>query len=237
MPIGDIPLLEHWLQILQTTGCHRILVNLHYHAEIVAGFLDRPRFAGWVDRVFEPDLLGTAGTIRKNINYFCGHPLLLVHADNWCQCNFSSFIEYHQNARPTHCPITMMTFDTDVPESCGIVVTDDLGVVISFHEKIANPPSRRANAAVYLLEPEVLDWLVRHPDVTDFSTQVLPQYINRIATWHNTGIHRDIGTPSALFKAQQDPLPPKYWAEADDWQQWFLHHPVRQAIKNHQSRD
>jgi mannose-1-phosphate guanylyltransferase len=71
------------------------------------------------------------------------------------------------------------------------------------------------------MEPQVLDWLESHPDLTDFSTQVLPQYMGRIATWHNAGIHRDIGTLLALRAAQRDPMPQLYWASEDDWQKRF----------------
>ena len=101
----------------------------------------------------------------------------------------------------------MMTFDTDFPQSCGIVETNSRGVVQAFHEKVVNPPGTRANAAVYLLEPEVLQWMEQHPEVSDFSTEVLPNYLGKIATWHNAQIHRDIGTLATLQQAQLDPKP------------------------------
>jgi mannose-1-phosphate guanylyltransferase len=57
---------------------------------------------------------------------------------------------------------------------------------------------------VYLLEPEVTEWIATHSAITDFSTQVIPRYLGKIAAWHNDQIHRDIGTPSALCEAQSD---------------------------------
>jgi mannose-1-phosphate guanylyltransferase len=126
----------------------------------------------------------------------------------------------------------MMTFDTELPKSCGIVETDSDSVVIAFHEKVENPPSCRANGAVYLLEPELLTWLEQRPEVTDFSTQVLPQFIGRIATWHNSNIHRDIGTYSALKEAQSDPAPLLYWSEPDSWQIEFMNNPIHIVIND-----
>lgn len=230
MPIGDLALLEYWLQVLQKPLIAQVLVNLHYHADQVERFLDRPRFSGWVDRVEETALLGTAGTIRANIDYFRGATMLLIHADNWCQCDLGRFVAYHQQSRPDHCLITMMTFDTDAPQTCGIVETDAQGVVIGFHEKVKNPPGNKANAAVYLLEPSVLLWLEAHPEISDFSTHVLPYYVGHIATWHNDRIHRDIGTLAALRLAQSDPKPTPQWPEVDEWQAWFLEHSVRLKI-------
>ena len=115
----------------------------------------------------------------------------------------------------------MMTFSTDSPQSCGIVETDDVGVVTAFHEKVSSPPGNRANAAIYLIEPEVLEWLVSHPDVTDFSTEVLPCYVGRIATWHNSEIHRDIGTLSELRAAQTDLVSTYSLLGKDKWQEQF----------------
>lgn len=230
MPIGERPLLEYWLETLHRACIRHVLVNLHHHADAVERFLQRPRFAGWVASTYERELLGTAGTLHANRTFFAGYTVLLAHADNWCQCDFEAFLNYHADQRPSHCPITMMTFDTDIPETCGIVEIDPNGVVLAFHEKVTNPPGYRANAAVYLLEPTVFDWLNQHPDCTDFSTQVLPQFIGRIATWHNAGVHCDIGTPEKLWQVQADPKPPPHWAEPDDWQSFFAVHPVHDKL-------
>ena len=127
--------------------------------------------------------------------------------------------------------MTMMTFNSCTPKTSGIVETDVQDVVQAFHEKVANPPGTRANAAVYLLEPEVLQWLEQNPEVIDFSTQVLPNYLGRIATWHNAQIHRDIGTLESLREVQLDPKPQAVWGETDAWQQWFLEQPIHQQLK------
>jgi mannose-1-phosphate guanylyltransferase len=221
MPIGGRPLLEYWLQMLLISGIRDVLVNTHFHADKVSGFLARADLLGWVRSVHERELLGTAGTLRNNLDFFRDQITLLIHADNWCQCNFSDFINYHVERRPADCLITMMTFDSDDPRNCGIVETDNQGVVIAYHEKTLDPPSNRANAAVYLLQPEVLEWLAVNSDVTDFSTEVLPQFVGRIATWHNDVIHRDIGTLQALRAAQLDPLPQYNWPVNNVWQRAF----------------
>lgn len=221
MPVRGRPLLEYWLHTLKNSGVNEILVNTHWHADKVHDFLARERYSGWIKSVYEWRLLGTAGTLIANATLFRGHTTLLIHADNWCQCDFSAFLNYHLNGRPPHCALTMMTFNADAPKDCGIVETDNHGVVVAFHEKVANPPGRRANAAVYVLEPEVLEWLEEHPELSDFSTQVLPQYVGRIATWHNCGVHRDIGSLDALREAQSDAPTDHDFLERDEWQDRF----------------
>jgi mannose-1-phosphate guanylyltransferase len=231
MPIGQIPLLEHWLIALKKLNLKKTLVNLHYLAPIVQDFLARERFKGLVEWTFEEELLGTAGTIKKNKNFIGDNTLLLIHADNWSLCKLNEFINFHENLRPKHCPITMMTFETKSPETCGIVELNAENIVTRFHEKVLNPPGNKANAAIYLIEKEVIDWIDLHPEKKDFSTEVIPRFIGRIATWHNDNIHRDIGALKDLKLAQQDEQPLyNPWQEVDPWQKQFLQHPVHNFL-------
>ncbi len=230
MPICGRPLLEYWLGILKQLGIDDVLVNKHYYADIVSDFLQRPQFKDWVRSVYEPELLGTAGTLRKNADFFRENTMLIAHADNLSCCDFSDFISHHHNRRPPDTAITMMIFECQIPTSCGIVELDEKGVVIDFHEKVSNPPGKLANAAVYIVEPEVLKWIEENPHLTDFSTEVLPHFIGRVATWKNNNIHRDIGTVEMLTKAQTDScsLPP--WDDLDLWQQNFMKHPIHKSL-------
>ena len=214
-------------------GSASALVNTHYLADAVQRFLDRPVFKQWVKGVHEPELKGTAGTLRANAQALRDTTILVVHADNFCQCDFRAFLKFHQTSRPKHCPITMMTFNTKNRSTCGIVEIDGDGVVIGFHEKLQNPPGNLANGAVYLLEPEVLQWICDRPEITDFSTQVLPHFIGRIAIWHNEGTHIDIGSIEALREAQGRA---QHKAAAisetnDDWSEKFGSHPIHAQIK------
>ena len=169
MPIKDVPLLEYWLKMLGDVGIEDITVNLHHHAEIVQAFLKRPKFSSSIKSLYEPILLGTAGTLRKNAVFFKDKTCLLVHADNLCCCDFKKFIDYHHSNRPAKTVMTMMTFESPTPSSCGVVELDNEGIVYGYHEKVLDPPSNLSNAAVYLLEPEVIDWVIENENAMDFS--------------------------------------------------------------------
>ena len=123
----------------------------------------------------------------------------------------------------------MMTFDCQNPTSCGIVELDNQNIVVGFHEKVNNPPGTLANAAVYIIEPEVLKWVENNPKIDDFSIEVLPHFIGKIATWKNNQIHKDVGTIEMLQSAQQDSCSPPIW-DADDWQEKFNAHPIHNEI-------
>lgn len=233
MPINGKPLLEYWLETVKQICAANVLVNTHYLPDIVQSFIDRPVFKQWVKCVYESELNGTAGTLRTNHSILQGSTVLLAHADNFCQCDFDDFVSFHENLRPKHCPITMLTFDTRAPNTCGIVELDDSGVVVGFHEKVENPPGNLANGAVYLIEPEVLQWIWDRPEITDFSNQVLPHFIGRIATWHNSGVHIDIGTIEALREAQSAVQYKDQTAgeKKDAWSLQFSNHPIHVQVK------
>jgi mannose-1-phosphate guanylyltransferase len=180
--------------MLDDVGVVPILINLHHHAEKVREYLKTSGFKNIASTVYEETLLGTGGTLLRNRAFFGQNPLMLVHADNLSRFDIHAFIDSHRT-RPPGCEMTMMTFRTPTPESCGIVELDEHGVVQAFHEKVPDPPGNLANGAVYILEPSIFPFLEGlGKNVIDFSTEVLPRYIGRIFTFHNGEFHMDIGT-------------------------------------------
>jgi mannose-1-phosphate guanylyltransferase len=232
MPISGIPLLEIWLDNLKEISIDKVLVNLHYKKEVVEEFLNRSKFNNFVTPVYEDELLGTAGTITANYSFFKDRTVFIAHSDNLCICNFEEFLDYHINKRPKNTSITMMTFRTDTPETCGIVEINSEGIVNNFFEKVENPPGNLANAAIYLIEPEVIDWIASNDSITDFSNQVLPEWIGKIATWENKETMADIGNPASLI-ANQSVLIYHELLTNDSWSKEFSSHPIHKMIRDY----
>ena len=203
VPVQCKPLMAYWLDLLFSAGFDRALVNTHYLPEVVRAFVANGPWVSRVDLVHEDPILGTGGTVLANAAWFEGQPFLVAHADNLTVFDVRGFVARHAN-RPPGCEITMMTFDTDVPQTCGIV-EERGGLVVAFHEKVTNPPGTRANAAVYIFEPEVIAFMATlNKAVIDLSTEVLPHYLGRMCTFHNDQYHRDIGNLESLALAEQE---------------------------------
>ena len=195
--------MAYWFDLLFSAGFERVLVNTHYLPEVVRKYVEDSPWVGRVDVVHEDLILGTGGTVLANQAWFEGKTFVVAHADNLTIFDVKAFMDSHIH-RPHGCFITMMTFDTDAPQTCGIV-EENSGVVVAFHEKVSNPPSTRANAAVYIFEPEVLAFMASlNKPVIDLSTEVLPQYLGRMCTYHNTKYHRDIGNVESLRLAESE---------------------------------
>jgi len=230
MPINGYPLLGYWLRILEELDVSEVMLNKHHHSESVDRFLECNDFWGGVKTVFEEELLGTAGTLRNNYNFLKGGSVLVAHADNFCCCDFSNFISYHCDKRPKETLITMMTFTTENPSLCGIVETDEKGIVRAFHEKVKDPHGNVANGAVYIMEPEVFDWLIDNPKATDLSLDVIPEFLGRIATWHNSNILKDIGSVGSLIDVQNDQCNNYRPNLNKEWHQSFLNSKIMREL-------
>ena len=201
--VAGEPLLGRWLRQLEAVCCEAVLINTHYLSDQVETFLqERPPTAMCVQTIHEPELLGTAGTLLANQAFFNDATGLLIHADNAMDGDLQGLLNSHA-ARPEECLLTMLTFCTDQPRSCGIVATDGRGVVRAFHEKVSDAPSNCANGALYSFDPDFLAYCgSMNPQPTDFSTEVIPHLMGRIHTWHTSMPYLDIGSPLALQAAQ-----------------------------------
>jgi len=204
VPINGRPLLDYWIENLLVQGVDDILINTHYLAPVVIDYIRQSTWQDHVTLVYEENLLGTAGTALANRAFFRNEPFLIAHADNLTRFDCSEFVAAHRN-RPANAALTMMLFEADDPKSCGIVDLDEAGVVRAFHEKVAHPPGNLANAAVYIVEPVVMEFAASlGKSEIDFSTEIIPHFIGRISTFLNSSYHRDIGTIKSWAQAQRD---------------------------------
>ena len=203
--LGGEPLLGIWLQkISKINNIDSVFINKHYLSKKVDFYLSKNKnFPFSIKSSYEKNLMGTAGTLLKNLKFFKGHIGIMIHADNYSLFDLNILINAHKN-RNKNTILTMLTFNTLNPCSCGIVEKDKSNVLVSFHEKVYNPPTNCANAAIYVFEDEFLEWLkFNKPNASDFSNEVLP-YLNGLAqTCHTELPYYDIGTIDSLNEARK----------------------------------
>lgn len=197
--IGGKPLLEHWLTSLSDAGVNEFLINTHYLNEQVEAFVAGSAWRDCVTLAYEPVLLGTLGSIKHNSDYLQGQDFIVAHADNYTDLVFTDFFKTHQQ-RPAQCDATMLLFYTRTPQSCGIVSTDEQGILTHYIEKPdSNEYGCLANAAVFLFSHRSLDELLDLPeDATDLCRDYVPHLTGKMHTHLHTGIMQDIGTIEAL---------------------------------------
>tara|TARA_Y100000816_G_C26084764_1_gene572257 strand:+ start:1233 stop:1916 length:684 start_codon:yes stop_codon:yes gene_type:complete len=194
MPIKGKPLLDIWINKLCNVGVKNFFINTHYLHEQVNEFVSRNELKEKIQLSHELELLGTAGTLLNNLNFFKEEDSFFIHADNYCEDNLEDFILAHLN-RPKECLMTMMTFRTDDIESSGIVKVDDYGIVRNYYEKEKNAEGNLANGAVFIFSKEFISFLkAEHYKGEDFSKDILSKLINQIYTYETKELFIDIGS-------------------------------------------
>lgn len=204
VPIDGKPLLQYWLDFLIKNGVNEIFINTSYLHHKVEKFISLYENKNKITLIYEKELLNTGGTLLKNEHLLNKGSFFLIHADNLSLFNFKEFVDRDKLSSDSSI-LTMMLFKTDTPSQCGIVELDKDNNVIDFHEKVLNPPSNLANAAIYICHPNIFKVMKSiKKESLDFSVDVIPKLLGHISTYTNTIYHRDIGTISSYAQAQID---------------------------------
>jgi D,D-heptose 1,7-bisphosphate phosphatase len=203
VPIAGRPLLDYWIESLGDAGVAEARVNTHAHADQVRSYIERVNATGRLHLAesFEPELLGSAGTITANGDLADGvDEIIIVYADNFSDVDLGRLLAFHC----THGdPLTMLLFHTPYPRACGIAELDDVGRVVSFVEKPHTPRSDLANAGVYVVSAGAYREIAAL-GAFDLGFEVLPRFVGRMRGWPWEGYHLDIGNPEALARARRD---------------------------------
>ena len=203
MEINGFPLIEYWLRNLEKCGCESVLINTHYLSEQVCSYLNKRMVSEMeINTIHENNLLGTGGTLKKNLDFFGDGTGLLIHADNYTNLNLKSLIQAHE-MNENNTLMTMVTFKTENPKQCGIVEVNKYNVLINFQEKPLCPKSCLANGAIYVFDKRFLNEFKKLKNTSDFSKDVIFKFKGKIQTWFTNDILIDIGNPKSLDKARE----------------------------------
>ena len=202
LAIGGRPLLDIWLDAFDRAGVDEVLINLHHLPDVVRDYLEA-RAANLqpnVRTVFEPELLGSAGTLAANRSWVDGEEMFLAcNADNLTDFDLRSLTETH---RPQGTITTLAVFHSERPSAGGVVELDPAGTVVGFEEKPSQPVSDLVNAGMYAFHPRVLDEIGGPP--CDIGYDLLPRLVGRAQAIPVEGYFRDVGTVDAYQQAQQE---------------------------------
>lgn len=196
LPINSKPILGIWIdKLTDLKSIGNIYVNTHYHAEMVSTYLNSNHQG--IKILHEPVLLGTFGTIYKNIQIFKNSDLLVVHTDLFSSIDLPDYIESAQNIKSNQLHIGV--FKPKNFTGCGIFKIND-NKVISFKEKPKSLPklSREhyANAAIYLFKQKLMSEIdsEKFESFKDIANDFLPKILPLLSPYFITGYHIDIGT-------------------------------------------
>ncbi|KTE93865.1 nucleotidyl transferase [Desulfitobacterium hafniense] len=201
VPVKGKPLLQWWLELLNKHGITDVLINTHYLSGRVDEFVENYNGDVRISLANEKILLGSAGTIRANAEFFINESsYLIIYADNLTNIDLKKMIDWHRDSGSS---FTMGVFNTNRPLECGIVELDEQGRIITFEEKPAIPKSNLANAGIYIAGPEFLDFVLSTSDF-DIGKDVLPKMVGQMHGYLIEEYLIDIGTIDNYYKANKE---------------------------------
>jgi len=204
VPIIGRPCTDHVLKALNSGGISEIMIAAGYmFDQLVYAIGDGSRYDGTLLYAYEEEPLGTAGAVKK-LEPFINRTFVVASGDVLADVDIGEIVRQH---REKGAIATMALTHVEDPTQFGIVGLDGDGFIERFKEKPSPEEvfSDLINAGIYILEPEVLDYIPAKTKF-DFSKNVFPAILadgKKILGVPLEGLWMDIGRPSDLLEANR----------------------------------
>jgi NDP-sugar pyrophosphorylase family protein len=200
LPVNGKPLLEHIILYLASYGLKEIVVTLgRKHKQVIDYFGDGSRYNVNLIYSIEGKSLGTAGSVKKATRYL-DETTLVMQGDTLTNFNLARAITFHKKRKAM---VTIALTHLKDPTGYGIAVIGKRSRIIRFEEKPRHYFSNLANAGIYIVERNVLDYIPRGK-MFDFSRDLFPKLLEKklsVCGLSMRGYWFDIGTPKSYKNA------------------------------------
>jgi mannose-1-phosphate guanylyltransferase len=207
VPVAGVPNAALLVRYLKSYGLDEIAINVHYLADAIVNALgDGSRFGVKLHYSHEPELLGSAGAVKKIESFFGDETFLVIGCDEVTDMRLDKLMEFHRK-RDAIASIGLV--ECEAVDQYGVVVLDERRKIVGFQEKPAKGTERSklVNTGVYAFSPEIF----RHipaSEFYDFGKQVFPalqEQGERFYGFDARGAYwADIGTPDEYRRASYD---------------------------------
>ncbi|NLT34609.1 MAG: NTP transferase domain-containing protein [Gaiellales bacterium] len=205
--IGNKPCAQHILELLQRHGINEVVMTVAFLSEVIRNhFGDGSALGMKVEYSVEETPLGTAGSV-KNAESVLDDTFIVISGDALTDFDLTRIIGFHQQRGAM---VTIALKSVDNPLEFGVVIVDEEGRIERFLEKPGwgQVFSDTINTGIYVLEPEVLDYI---PSGTayDFSHELFPRLFEMRKPLYGSlqeGYWQDIGNLEQYLQANRDAL-------------------------------
>ena len=210
VPILNRPILEHTIHLLRTHGIQDITVNLHHLPEIIKDhFGDGKDFGVNLHWSHEPEILGTAGGIKKAQEFLDDKAFLVINSDVVTDCDLSKVIAFHKAKGSA---LTLVVRQGDSLEQCDPIEVDAddriVHMVGASTKNKSDDTTRILFTGIQVMEPEISDRIPENKfygTTTDVFPGMLEDELPIFAYWHH-GYWKDIGTIQSYLDVHWDLL-------------------------------
>lgn len=211
LPVGNVPHIEHVLDLIRRSGVEEVVLLTSYLADAFRDTVETGRRIGLTVHVaHEEEPLGTAGALENARELIAGESFIAFNGDILTDVDLGALVEWHGDRGAE---ATIFLVPVEDPSAFGVVPTDDDGRVLGFIEKPppGEAPTNMINAGVYVMEADVLE-RIPAGEVWSAERQLFPELaaaghlfaVSLDAYW------MDVGTPDKYLQANLDALEGRY---------------------------
>lgn len=207
LPMANIPMMEHVVNLLRTHGFEDIVVTVAFMANAIRTYFgDGSEFGVRMVYATESTPLGTAGSVR-NAKDELDERFLVISGDVLTDIDLGAVLDFH-DARGGLATLALKAVEN--PLEFGIVITNADGSIERFLEKPTwgQVFSDTINTGIYVLEPEIFEFIPEGQAV-DFSGESFPAALaagRGLYGYVCDGYWEDVGTLEAYLSSHQDIL-------------------------------
>ena len=206
-PLLNRPMMKHITDLLLKHGITDMVSLLYYLPETVLDyFKDGSEFGLNMEYVMAESDLGTAGSVR-NATEKIDETIIVISADVLTNFDLTEAYKFHKEKKSL---ATILLTRVENPLAFGIVIVNEEGKIQRFLEKPAWAQvfSDTVNTGIYILEPEVLEWIPKGEEF-DFSKDLFPALLKANEPLYGyvaPGYWRDVGNLRQYRTANNDVL-------------------------------
>ncbi len=166
IPVGDIPIIEHIMDLFTKYGCDEFHIIVNYKKQLIKAYFsenEKNYNITWHD---EEQPLGTGGGLALLKGKLC-QTFFFTNCDTLIQTNYKSLLQYHKE---NHDLVTMVCSHKNITLPYGVIEMGEKGKIDGYKEKPLL--SFLINTGLYLVEPEVVEDMeenapIGFPDVVE----------------------------------------------------------------------
>lgn len=203
-PIGNKPLLDWTLRNLAKSNVNEVILAVNYMAEAFIRRYGSTAYQMKLHYSKETVPLGTGGPLKKAEDLI-GHKesFLVLNGDIFTTINYAEVVKKHEE---NDAIASIMLYEVEDPSRYGTVELTKNNRVVKFVEKPTKreAPSRLINAGVYVLEPEILNYIPEGKRVS-LEREVFPKLAaeRKLYAYNFEGLWMDIGKHEDYLRANR----------------------------------
>lgn len=200
LPLHDKPIMEHTLDLMKKYGIKDVIISIGFKGnKIKEYFGNGKRFGLNINYIEETEPLGTAGPLRL-AKHLLTETFVMCNADELKNIDLSDMYLFHKENKGIG---TIALTTVEDPTAYGVARMKG-NLILEFLEKPKNPPSNLINAGLYILEPEILNY-IPGTGAASIERDVFPRIAseNKLFGYPFDGQWFDTGTLERYDLAQQ----------------------------------